>query len=51
MFAGILCYLDPLSSHHLKTKKKNVVKAGPPLAKLSESAHEGNVDYKPFTEN
>ena len=35
MFAGILCYLDPLSSHHLKTQK-NVVKAGPPLAKLSE---------------
>ena len=35
MMARFYCYLDPLSSHQLK----NVVKVGPPLAKLSGSAH------------
>ena len=45
MLARILWYLDPLSSQNLKNKikrnkKKNVVKVGPPPAKLSGSAHE-----------
>ena len=34
--------LDPASPHQTKkkqTKKKNVVKVGPPLTKLSGSAH------------
>ena len=35
MKARFKCYLDPLSSH----QNKNVVRVGPPLAKLSGSAH------------
>ena len=35
MMARLLYYLDPLSPHHLK----KVVKVGPPLTKLSGSAH------------
>ena len=42
MMARFLWYLDPLSSHK-KEKEKNVVKVGPPLAKLSGSGHEGCV--------
>ena len=38
---GPLIYLDPPSPHQLKKQnKKNVVKVGPPLTKLSGSAHE-----------
>ena len=36
MIARLKCYLDPPTP--LK-KKKNVVKVGPPLTKLSGSAH------------
>ena len=38
MMAHSKWYLDPPSPHHLK-KEKNVVKVGPPLTKLSGSAH------------
>ena len=34
--AHLLWYLDPLSPY---PKKKNIVKIGPPLTKLSGSAH------------
>ena len=40
MLASLWWYLNPLSSHQLK--KKHIVKAGPPLTKLSGSAHEHN---------
>ena len=32
-------YLDPLSPHHLKMFIKQEVKFGPPMTKLSGSAH------------
>ena len=38
MIARLKWYLDPPSPHQLK-KKKNIVKVGPPLTKLSGSAH------------
>ena len=40
MLARLWWYLDPLSLHQLtkKQQQKNVVKVGPPLAKLSGSA-------------
>ena len=43
MMARFKCYLESLSPHQKqkkkKKKKKNVVRVGPPLAKLSGSAH------------
>ena len=34
-----LVVLDPFSPHHYKTHTKNVARVGPPLTKLSGSAH------------
>ena len=39
MMARLYWYLDPPSPHKLKKEEKNVVKVGPPLTKLSGSAH------------
>ena len=38
MMARFECYLDSLSPHKIKTNKN--VRIGPPVAKLSGSAHE-----------
>ena len=37
LMARFKCYKDPLSHHHHYQKKR--CRVGPPLAKLSESAH------------
>ena len=39
IMARLLWYLHPPSPHQLKKKRKNVVKVGHPLTKLSGSAH------------
>ena len=39
MLAQFKRYLDPLFPHQLQKKKKTVIKFGPPLTKLSGSAH------------
>ena len=47
MMDRLKCYLEPLSLHQVKKKKKkNIAKVGPPhrLTKLSGSAHDGWMD-------
>ena len=40
MMARFEWYLDPLSSHQLKKQQQKNFRAGPPLTKLSGSAHD-----------